>query len=214
MPRGKLLHNKRACEMPAIEHGNVLPSGLTVRVQFRNGLRYIVRFLRITIMEHHFHTLWLLGIRDVSSERRAGITGSTLRISVDHRMRYIEDRLRGAVIFSQRGNLRMGKAAQELVKGSTGGAAEAIDRLIGIAHGKDVLLLAADQVHKFDLSEVAILEFIDQEEFCSLLLFRQQFRLLFQQLHRTDDLLAERPDVLLRQQPLNRAKDVRDLFAA
>src|SRR5207237_2048386 len=78
-----------------------------------------------------------------------------------------------AAVLRQMQHLRSRKAPRELFKRSARRSAEAIDGLVGIADGKNVLLFSREQRRQFDLRDVGVLELIEQQKTRALALLRQ-----------------------------------------
>src|SRR5262249_24495269 len=77
---------------------------------------------------------------------------------------HAQDVAPGALVFVQRDPARLRKAVLKLFKGSAGGAAKAIDGLIGVAHGKNVFLVSAYEVRQDDVAGIAVLKFVHQDK--------------------------------------------------
>ena len=100
-----------------------------------------------------------------------------------------------------------------MVEGARSGAAETVDRLIGIAHRKHIGLTAHQQSRQLDLRDVGILKFVDQHKACALLSARQVGCVapLAQQRDGTGDDVAVGTKIFARQQLLGVTEDARDL---
>ncbi|CFE41021.1 Uncharacterised protein [Mycobacterium tuberculosis] len=92
------------------------------------------------------------------------------RVTGNHRVGRRQDVLRRAVILFQQNGSGVGVVTFEVFDVADGGAAERIDRLIGIpddaqlAGGNTVIAVAADQLaHQYVLGVVGVLVFVNQD---------------------------------------------------
>jgi hypothetical protein len=109
---------------------------------------------------------------------------------------------------------RVGIKFEELFKGSAGCAAEAEDRLVGIADSEDVVLISREQCHQFDLATVAVLELVYQDEACASTLLSQARGIGAQQTDgRRNHLSVEDPAIFF-ENGFYFGEDTRDLVAA
>src|SRR5215470_17825508 len=73
------------------------------------------------------------------------------------------------------------KQALELLERRTGRAAETVDRLVRIAHGKDVLLVPGQQLRQKNVARVRILKLVDEDKSCPSTLLSEERGIGFQQ---------------------------------
>ena len=92
-----------------------------------------------------------------------------LRVVRDHRVRRLEDRVRGAVVLLERDRSRGRKVALELEDVADVGASEGVDGLVRIAHRAEVLVLLGQELQEPVLGVVRVLVLVDEhvaEAFC------------------------------------------------
>src|SRR5437868_4704467 len=75
-----------------------------------------------------------------------------------------QDGRKRALILVEHHSTCVGIEGQEFFEGGAGCAAETENRLIRIADGEDVALLAGEERQEFDLAPIAVLELVDQDE--------------------------------------------------
>ena len=95
---------------------------------------------------------------------RISMLGEYRRILVDQGEGAAQDRRGGAAILFQNYPLSVGEMTVEKIEGRAGRAAEAVDRLIGIADGEDVSARSGEARENLNLREVGILKFVGQDE--------------------------------------------------
>ena len=89
-----------------------------------------------------------------------------LRVARNDRVSGPQDEFRRAPVFRHGDALDAlhAKGLEEVVECTRSCAAEAIDCLVGIAHGKHAGLLTRQQASQFNLRDVGILELVDQHK--------------------------------------------------
>jgi len=102
----------------------------------------------------------------------------------------------------------------EKAESCAGGPPETINCLIGIAYGKQVAFLASQQAQDLNLSEVCVLELVDQDKASALPFVRKQWRILAKELVGSRDHVPERPQILFGEHAFYGREDRRDLPAA
>src|ERR1019366_1178497 len=100
------------------------------------------------------------------------------------------------------------------VEGPAGGAAETIDRLVGIADREYVCLLPPKQLGQLNLGDVGVLELVDQNEAGIFLRALQHGLTAAEQIDRARDDVAEGSQPFLLQQVFDIMEDARDLATA
>src|SRR6266849_6934150 len=106
------------------------------------------------------------------------------------------------------------KTGCEQSKCCAGCSAKTVDGLIGVADRKYIGGRAGEQGQNLNLSEVGVLEFIDQQKSRSALFFRDQRGGIFQKMIGPRDHVPESAQVLLFQHPFDGGVDAGDLPAA
>ena len=153
--------------------------------------------------------------RSTAVGNRSGLVRAEhLRILVDHRKGATQDGSGGAAILTQHHQVCVRETAIEELKGGAGGPAEAVDRLVRIADGKNVSLLAGEGGEQLNLGIVRILEFIHQDEPGAGSFRGQGCRGRRKEFVRTGDHVAEGAPVFFQKPPLQRGVNAGDLTAA
>src|SRR5271157_880849 len=139
-----------------------------------------------------------------------------LGIAADGMVGAAQNRRCGAPVFRHGHALHAAGAEsfQELVEGAAGGAAKAIDCLVGVADGEDVGVLSSEQFRELDLRDVGVLELVDQDEARAFLRGLQNGLPSAQHLDRASDDVPEGTEALLLQQIFDVAEGACDLMAA
>ena len=106
--------------------------------------------------------------------------------------------------FSSATSRASGNVLSEQREGLARRAAKLVDRLIGIAHGKDVGLGPGKQRENLDLRKIRILKFIDQQKAGAAAFFLEQGGIVLQQMIGLRDHVAEGAQVFLAQHALPR----------
>src|SRR5581483_6570701 len=101
-------------------------------------------------------------------------------VLVNHAERAAKDRYSRSPVFVQHDELGPWEMAREETKGRARCPSKAVDRLIGVSDGKNVLFGAGEQLENFDLSKVSVLEFIDQDKAGASLFPRAEVRVALQ----------------------------------
>ena len=103
---------------------------------------------------------------------------------------------------------------QKFIKGRTRCAAKLIDRLIGIADGKNVGLVPGQQISQLDLPQIGILKFVNQQEAGAALFALPPLGVRAQQPHRVADHVPKGAQPLSAQQIFHRMESRGNLAAA
>src|SRR3954468_5781950 len=102
---------------------------------------------------------------------------------------------------------------EEIFEGRASRPAEAKDALIRIANGEDVALLTGEQRHQFDLSTVAVLELVYQDEACTSALLRKFFRISTQHFDGSGNHLPVKHPAILLENGFDGGENARDFVA-
>ena len=106
------------------------------------------------------------------------------------------------------------EAPGKFFEGAAGGPTETINRLVGIANGKNILFSSRQQCRQFNLSHVGILKLIDENEASAFPFTFKQRVVLLQKFQRTHDHVAIGAHVFFRQHLLHFGVDQGNLMAA
>ena len=147
----------------------------------------------------------------IATVRQPAVHGG---VAVDHGKGASENVGGRTLVFVERNRLRAREAALEFLEGGAGGAAEAEDRLVGIADRKYVALLAREQVRHLDLRHVGVLEFVNQQEARALLFAVKHAWIVAQQADRARDHVTIGAKIPFAQHGFDAGKDARNLLAA
>ena len=113
--------------------------------------------------------LGVLGVGDVPDHLLAGalVAPQPLRlalgVAVDHRVGGRQDRLGGPVVLLQQDRARVRVVALELEDVADRGAAERVDRLVGVADHAQLAGVADDLLHQRVLGVVGVLVLVDED---------------------------------------------------
>ena len=133
-----------------------------------------------------------------------------LAVVRDDGVRGAEDGVRGAVVLLERDELRAREVALELEDVADVGAAERVDRLVRVADGADVPVLAAEQLEQPVLRVVRVLVLVDEDVAERLLPALAGFREALQHLDREHEQVVEVHRVRPEHSPLVERVDVGD----
>ena len=97
------------------------------------------------------------------AELRPEVLRLALAVVRDDGVRRLEDRVRRAVVLLERDRLRAREVALELEDVPDVGAAERVDRLVGIADREDVVVLRGEQLQEPVLRVVRVLVLVDED---------------------------------------------------
>ena len=81
----------------------------------------------------------------------------------DHGVRRLENRVRRAVVLLERDRARLGEVALELQDVADVGAAEGVDRLVGIADRADVVMVLGEELQQAVLRVIRVLVLVDED---------------------------------------------------
>ncbi len=211
---GQLLHDFFAVGVRTVEHRQ--RDGLVgTRCTFARAVNLLSdtgRLFSIGLADFHRHrfiedqpTLFLIASVAARLQRHAlkadGRSRAHPGIRIDRRKRHLENVAARTLVLVENHARRSGEPPLELFKGRARCAPKTIDRLVGIAHGKDVLLVARQQIGQDDIAGIAILKLVDQNEPRPRAFLRQQAGVGPQQAHRPADLHAEGAQLLLFKHP-------------
>ena len=104
-------------------------------------------------------------------------------VAADDGFGRVEDDLRGAVVLLQQDELRGGVVLAEAVDVAEVGAPPAVDRLVGIAHGKEVVLRRRQPGEQGVLGRVCVLELVHQDVLVLLLVALEHVGALVEEQH-------------------------------
>ena len=110
-----------------------------------------------------------------------------------------------AVIFGERhaifrgiaAGFPAGEAFEEELEAAERCAAETVDGLVVVADGDDVAWLGGEEMEEFELGDVGVLKFIDEDVFEALLEFFADVGVVADEVNRAGDKSAEREEVFL-----------------
>ena len=114
-----------------------------------------------------------------------------LRVVRDHGVRRLEDRVRGAVVLLERDRPRLREVALELEDVADVGAAEGVDRLVGIADRADVVVVLGEQLQQPVLRVVRVLVLVDHHVAERVLPVLPRVREVLEDLHRQHQHVVE-----------------------
>src|ERR1019366_4306361 len=216
-----------AIGMSAVQHCDVVKIHRRVLLMHgRYGVGDELRFLLAAVVQSGLHRRCLRQGRVVFETRAAQrltrpaaivqLFAGNGRIDLNGLIGATQDGRSRAAVLRQRGALHPAgvESLQKLVEGPAGGAAETIDRLVGIADREYVCLLPPKQLGQLNLGDVGVLELVDQNE-AGIFLRALQHRLTAaEQIDRARDDVAEGSQSFLLQQVLYIMEDPRDLATA
>ena len=108
----------------------------------------------------------VLDLEDAHGIALAELGEEVLRLALavvrDHGVRRAEDRVRRAVVLLERDRARAGEVALELEDVADVGAAERVDRLVGVADGEKVPVLSGQELQQPVLRVVRVLVLVDE----------------------------------------------------
>ncbi len=133
-----------------------------------------------------------------------------LAVVRDDGVRGAEDGVRRAVVLLERDELRAREVALELEDVADVGSAEGVDRLIGVADGADVAVLAAEQLEQPVLRVVRVLVLVDEDVAERLLPALAGLREALEHLDREHEQVVEVHRVRPEHPPLVERVDVGD----
>ena len=107
-----------------------------------------------------------------------------------------------------------GKFLSEQTEGFARSAAKLVDRLIRIAHRKNVCVRSGEQGKNFDLGKISVLEFIHQQKASAEPLLFKQHRIVLQQLICLGDHVAEGAQVFLPKHVFDSGENASNFLAA
>ena len=141
--------------------------------------------LRVLVLDlDHAHRLALPQLAEE-------VLGLALAVVRDQRVRGAEDRVRRAVVLLERDRLRAAEVALELEDVADVGAAERVDRLVGVADREDVPVLAGEQLQEPVLRVVRVLVLVDEDVAEGLLPLLARVRMLLEHLDGAHDQVVE-----------------------
>src|SRR6266404_2096272 len=213
----KLAHQFVAMGVRAIQNGEIAPApaGLVDALQFSG------QPARLVLGSGQFHNANLFAFRLVRAQHFLGEIGAHRVLPNDLRG-YAQNIRGGAVIFRQahpefRGVLSfapVGKAFEKELEAAEGGAAEAVDGLVVVAHGENIFRGVDQQFQQPQLRDVGVLKFVNQDVAIAVLQRGAQMGVALEHRHRAGDQRAERRALFLAQQFLAGAVGARDLLFA
>ena len=109
----------------------------------------------------------------------------------DQRVGGVEDVLRGPVVLVEHDHRGVGERLFELEDVADVGAAEPVDRLVGVADHAHVVVLRAEQHHEFVLRLVRVLVLVDQDVLEAVLPLLQRLLVDLQQVDRDHQQVVE-----------------------
>ena len=188
----------------ALAHEEFLQrAGLSVRaVEDRDVAPFDARVREAVDLADDEAGLVVLGVRGVQGDERAVARGgpqvrAASRVAGDDRVRGRQDVLRGAVVLLEQDRARAREVALELLDVADRGASEGVNRLVGVAHDRQlgglhaVLAIPHEGTHKDVLRVVRVLVFVHEDvaEVAEVVLGDQ--RVLAQQVNRAHDEVVE-----------------------
>ena len=109
----------------------------------------------------------VLHLDDLDGIARPELRPQVLRLAVavvvDHRVRGLEDRVRRAVVLLERDDAGAAEVALEVEDVADVGAAERVDRLIGVPDGEHVPVLRGEKLEQAVLGVVRVLVLVDED---------------------------------------------------
>src|SRR4051812_5091399 len=136
------------------------------------------------------------------------------RIFFDEREGGAQDGRARAQVLIEHHAARVRIDLEEIFEGCAGRAAKAEDALIGIADGEDVALLAGKQCHQFDLTAIAILELVYQDEARTSALLRKSFGISTQHFDGSGNHLPVQHPAILLENGFDGGENACDFVAA
>ena len=124
------------------------------------------------------------------------------RIVPDHRVRRIQNRLRGAVILLQLDHLRLRKYLFKIQDIADIRPSELINRLIVVADHAEISVLLRQEPYQLKLSRIGVLIFIHADITKTLLIAVEHIRIHPEQLHRFHDQIVKIQRIVLFQRIL------------
>jgi hypothetical protein len=150
--------------------------------------------LVVALHELHLHPAAVLGFEHLGTVALVG--------AVDHRLGHIKDRLRAAVVLAQLDHLRVRVVLLEHANIADICAAEGVNRLILVAHHKDILVRGGELLQQHILSSIGVLILVGQDVAVAALILLQHVGVQLEQQHRFDQQVVEVEGVRLAQQLL------------
>ena len=208
----------------AVEHAKIAPPAAEFLAQALDRLNHVTGLCFPTGKGNRFHRprgreSYVSGVSH-RLQRRA-LVGDSVRMSAGKR-RWIflyqregstKNGASGSTVGPENDALCRGKLTIEKIESRTGRAAETVDGLIRVADCKDVALLACQAREQLDLGKVHVLEFVDENEFCTRRRLSEHRRIVLQQGMRPRDHVAERAQIFFPQPAFGAGKNAGD-FAA
>ncbi len=112
------------------------------------------------------------------------LLGHVVGVALDDAHSRVEDDLRRAIVLLQHNRPRRGEVAVEVLDVAIVRATPLVDRLVGIAHSEDVVVVAGQLAQQAILRGVGVLELVDEDVVVALLVLLQHVRPLVEQQHR------------------------------
>ena len=150
----------------------------------------------LDLADHHV-TLFLLVVGLHDHDLRATVLVGVeslwvaLKVPGDDGIRHVEDRLRGAVVTLQQDDAGLWIVLAETGYVAVVGSPEAVDRLVFIAHHKEVGPLASQQLDQFVLGHVGVLPFVHQDKGVATLVLGPHAGILAKEPHRLDQQIVK-----------------------
>ncbi len=119
------------------------------------------------------------------------LLGLVVGVAPDNAHGRVEDGLGGAVVLLQQDGPRCGEVAVEVLDVAIIRAAPLIDRLVGIADGKDAVRIPGQLPQEAILRGVGVLELIDEDMLVAALILGQHVRPLVEQQHHLHQQIVE-----------------------
>lgn len=125
--------------------------------------------------------------RPVLGATRTQILRDALAILLDERVRHRDD-LRGrAVVLEHHDGAHIWERLVEIEKETHVSAAPGVDGLVGVAHHKQVFMVAGKHAHELVLQLVDVLELVNHDVFQALLPFQPDVRVLTEDVEHDDN---------------------------
>jgi hypothetical protein len=223
-----MLHHIIAIDMRTVEDGEILPFASRVAARLFDDANHVGRLgisaakrnrlhgkcgQRLALMAGFFFAGRLQ--RSAAIGEGGGLAGAKDgRIFIDDGEGTLQNRGGGATVLAENHQFGLSKMAAEEMKSGAGRATETVDGLIGITDGKDVGLGAGERRQNFDLREVGVLKFVDQDEAGAGAFLRQQFFVAGEQFVGPGDHVAERTVIVFAQPALGGGEDAGNFLAA
>jgi len=182
----ELACDRIAMAVLAVEDGRVLPRARFVHaaddvsgaggVKVLDGVGDLGGFGGVAGIEREIREFdgvsFFSGMLARGGERHAHeLAGGDHRIAVDDLERATENGRERTAVLIERDICNVRELILEVIEGSGGRSAKAVDGLIGVANGEDVLFGSGEETGETDLRDVGVLEFVDEDKAGAALLF-------------------------------------------